>query len=169
VTGDQLYTYDTLNRLTGSYGIVGPYANQYGCWTYDSFGNRGKEAFSTATSTPCASGANDNVGTPVSRSYNSNNQDSGLIYDAAGNVIQDALNKYVYDPEGRICAVMNILTTSATQYVYDAEGARVAKGTISAWPATGATCAAPTAANGFTLTNQYLGGAAETELDGHGS
>jgi hypothetical protein len=121
IMGDWTYNYDSLNRLTGSYAIVGPYANQTGCWTYDSFGNRGKEAFSTVTSTPCATGANDNVGTPVSRSYNFNNQDAGLPYDAAGDVTNDGVNKYVYDPEGRICAVMNILTTSATQYLYDAE------------------------------------------------
>ena len=87
-------------------------------------------------------------------------------------MIQDLINKYVYDPEGRLCAVKSILATTATQYVYDASGARVAKGTISTWPAQGATCAAPTAANGFSLTAQYLlgpGGEQVTELTGNGT
>jgi RHS repeat-associated protein len=108
----------------------------------------------------------------TSRSYNSLNRDTGFQYDAAGNVIQDLLNQYVYDPEGRLCAVKSILATSATQYIYDASGTRVAKGTISTWPAPGATCAAPTAANGFTLTAQYLlgpGGEQVTELSGNGT
>ena len=172
--GDWLYNYDTLNRLTSTQNalatsIAPQYAGQYGCWSYDPFGNRKQEAYSTATSTPCATGANDNVLT-TTRTYNSLNQDTGFQYDAAGNVIQDLINKYVYDPEGRLCAVKSILATTATQYVYDAEGRRVAKGTISSWPAQGATCAAPTAANGFTLTAQYLlgpGGEQVTELSGN--
>ena len=52
----------------------------------------------------------------------------------------------------------NLLTTAGTQYVYDAEGRRVAKGSIASWPASGATCATPTAANGFNLTSTYLRG-----------
>jgi RHS repeat-associated protein len=83
-------------------------------------------------------------------------------------VIQDLLNQDVYDPEGRLCAVEVKLLTTATQYVYDAEGQRVAKGTLSSWPATGATCAAPTSPN-FTLSNQYLTGVAQTELNGSGA
>ena len=126
VMGDWLYNYDTLNRLTSTQNalatsIAPQYAGQYGCWSYDPFGNRKQEAYSTATSTPCATGANDNVLT-TTRTYNSLNQDTGFQYDAAGNVIQDLINKYVYDPEGRLCAVKSILATTATQYVYDAEG-----------------------------------------------
>ena len=34
-------------------------------WSYDQFGNRKQEAFSTATTTPCASGSSGNVGNPV--------------------------------------------------------------------------------------------------------
>ena len=134
------------------------------------FGNRQKEAFSTATSAPCAVGANDNVSV-TSRSYNTVNQDAGLAYDGAGDVTNDALNSYLYDGEGRLCAVKNSVS-SFTQYVYDAEGARVAKGTMSAWPAgPGATCPAPVSvpATGYTfaLTSQYLvdpGGEQVTEL-----
>jgi len=74
-------------------------------------------------------------------------------YDGAGNVIQDTRNAYVYDPEGRLCAVEANPTGSATytQYIYDAEGRRVAKGS-----GTSLSCGAPTTANGFTLSSQYL-------------
>lgn len=90
---------------------------------------------------------------------------NALTYDAAGNVIQDAINNYVYDVEGRLCAVENLSTTAATQYVYDAAGSRVAKGTLSGsnWPAAGSPCAAPIATNGFTLTATYERGANEAQ------
>ena len=96
----------------------------------------------------------------ASRSYNSLNQDTGFQYDAAGNVIQDLLNQYVYDPEGRLCGVMNLLTTTMTQYIYDAEGNRVAKGN----PTT-KSCAI---GNGFAGSALYLldlGGQQVTELN----
>jgi len=83
--------------------------------------------------------------------------------DGAGNIENDGNNRYVYDLDGHICAAENLLTTAATQYVYDAEGRRVAKGSLSIWPAAGSACAAPTAANGFTLTATYLRGAAGTQ------
>ena len=112
VMGDWVYGYDTLNRLTGAVNALSTtaaaqYANATGCWSYDGFGNRGQEAFSTVSSTPCASGANDNLGTPVSRAYTALNRDTGFSYDAAGNVLNDGLNTYLYDGEGRLCAVKN--------------------------------------------------------------
>ena len=144
------------------------------CWGYDSFGNRTGElatasADTTAAASPCPTPLNYTNGTHWAK-YNSNNyvtgsdtMASGPVYDAAGNVTQDAVNKYAYDSEGRLCAVQNLLTTAATQYIYDAEGRRVAKGSLSIWPAVGSACAAPTAANGFTLTATYLRGAAGTQ------
>jgi len=144
------------------------------CWGYDSFGNRTGElatasADTTAAASPCPTPLNYTNGTHWAK-YNSNNyvtgsdtMASGPVYDAAGNVTQDAVNKYAYDSEGRLCAVQNLLTTAATQYIYDAEGRRVAKGSLSIWPAAGSACAAPTAANGFTLTATYLRGAAGTQ------
>ena len=172
VMGTWSFGYDSLNRLTSAQNTAvsstsSSYAGAYGCWTYDSFGNRWREAFSTATTTPCASGANDNM-LSTSRTYNSLNRDTGLTYDGAGNVKADLLNQYLYDGEGRLCAVKNS-NSSYTQYVYDAKGRRVAKGALSAWPTS---CNAPTAANGFTLNSQYLlnlDGEAVTELNGAGA
>jgi len=51
VMGDWAYTYDTLNRLSTAVAVVGPYAGQYGCWGYDSCGNRELESLQTS---PCS-------------------------------------------------------------------------------------------------------------------
>ena len=180
--GDWFYSYDTLNRLGTAQNVLATsiapqYAGQYGCWGYDSFGNRTAEYYQAAACpTPESS-------VPVPHvnqiTYNGSNQVltanvawgqtnlSGTFqYDAAGNVLSDITNNYLYDAEGRLCAVKNSVT-SFTQYVYDAEGRRVAKGSLQSWP-TGSSCNAPTAANGFTLTSQYLldlGGNQVTELN----
>lgn len=49
----------------------------------------------------------------------------GFIYDAAGNVLNDGLNQYVYDAESRVCAMQNMVG-SRVGYLYDAEGRRAA-------------------------------------------
>jgi len=91
-----------------------------------------------------------------------------MTYDTAGDVINDNLNQYRYDAEGRLCASLTAGPTY-TQYLYDAEGRRVAKGAIAStdWPAATATCAAPTAANTFAPNKVYildLGGQQVSEL-----
>jgi len=55
--------------------------------------------------------------------YSSLNSGVGLTYDAAGDVTYDGLNTYLYDAEGRICAVKNSVG-AITGYVYDAAGIR---------------------------------------------
>ena len=93
VMGAWSFGYDSLNRLIAANAgasVPAQFAGQYGCWTYDPFGNRLLEAYSTATSTPCASGAYDNtqqMNTPQSSA--SNNRLSTLTYDAAGNATID--------------------------------------------------------------------------------
>ena len=55
---------------------------------------------------------------------------SGLTYDGAGNVRNNGQNAYLYDPEGRICAVgypSGSGGTSYEQYFYDASGTRIGK------------------------------------------
>jgi RHS repeat-associated protein len=136
---------------------------------YDPFGNRQLQSFQTAA---CSTSYTPTV------TYNSNNQVtkapssvSGFTYDAAGNVLNDGLNQYAYDGEGRLCAVKNSVS-SYVQYVYDASGTRVAKGSISSMPSSGATCAAPVSvpATGYTFTPTALylldqGGDQVTELN----
>jgi RHS repeat-associated protein len=158
VMGSWSFGYDSLNRLTSTQntavtGVSGSYADLYGCWTYDAFGNRLLEAYSTASTTPCTTGANDNAqstSTPQSASYN--NRLSTRTHDAAGNVTYDLVNgnSYLYDAEGRLCAMASgAITGSYTQYVYDAEERRVAKGTITKW-------SCDPGVNGFTTTNDYV-------------
>ena len=178
------YTYDTLNRLVsaGNTGYEGPgYVTTAGrvtnqCWSYESFGNRKYELDSSSA---CPSPLTQSTSTHYAN-YNASNritgsdtQVNGPIYDAAGNVIQDALNNYLYDAKGRLCAVENILAGATTEYVYDADSRRVAKGNwaVTGWPAAGATwtgtipsCATPTAANGGLLATYTQSGAASPAL-----
>jgi RHS repeat-associated protein len=140
VMGAWSYTYDTLNRLTAGHNTATTpasiqYANMYGCWAYDSFGNR--TANDPLWTTACP--AQESSLTPTD-TYNTNNQmDVGIkSYDPSGNMTADSStgNTYLYDGEGRICAVSSMPVpgfTTMTGYVYDAEGNRVAKGTITQW------------------------------------
>jgi RHS repeat-associated protein len=169
VMGDWAFSYDAMDRLsTAAQFAATPTSTQFagvnGSWSYDSYGNRTAQSFSN--------GANSNWAT-----YNpTNNRIStaksavaGYVYDASGNTLYDGNNKYWYDAEGQLCAVQSqaVAGLPVIQYVYDAEGARIAKGTLSAAPAVGATCAPPFSA-GFTLTTRYLvdlGGGQVTELN----
>jgi len=167
ITGSWTFQYDFLNRLTTAKATAEALNGENGCWTYDPFGNRTLEAFSTVTTTPCASGANDNAQyTPASYS-GTNNRVDRFGYDNAGNVTGDSRNTYKYDPEGRLCAIGANGSSTYTQYFYNAAGLRVAKG-----HAPNASCLQPTTTNGFTLTNQYLlgtSGEQVTEMDGAGN
>lgn len=79
---------------------------------------------------------------------------------AAGDVTDDGRNEYLYDAEGRICAVANYRVPSMTimtGYLYDGEGRRVAKGTITAWSCD------PTV-NGLQTTDDYILGLAGEQV-----
>ena len=72
----------------------------------------------------------------------------GFIYDAAGNVLNDGINQYVYDAESRLCAMQNGVG-SRVGYLYDAEGRRAAKGAL-------ATLSCDMATNGWATSNSYV-------------
>ena len=85
------------------------------------------------------------------------------MHDGAGDITNDGSNAYLYDAEGRICAVAS--NGSATGYLYDAAGNRVAKGHITNW-----SCDITT--NGFSPTSGYVVGPSGeqlTEVDGSGN
>jgi RHS repeat-associated protein len=167
VMGTWGFQYDTLNRLISGTPTSGQFNGHNLCWSYDAFGNRTAQSSQTTAcptlpAVPTATAA-----------YNVNNQvtwttvnsgSAGFNYDAAGNVTYDNMNSYLYDADGRLCAVMNQPiqgTYSMTGYLYDAEGHRIAKGSIS-----NMTSCDP-AVNGFQLTNAYiigLSGQPESEL-----
>jgi RHS repeat-associated protein len=86
-------------------------------------------------------------------------------HDASGDVTNDGVNAYLYDGEGRICAVSHYValigTTTMTGYLYDADGTRVAKGSIQ-----NMTSCDPTL-NGFQTTSDFVlgpGGEQVTEM-----
>jgi RHS repeat-associated protein len=149
------FGYDSLNRLTAAASATNapaPYAGNYGCWSYDAFGNRTAQAVST---TPCAN----NPPLTSWANFNANNRftstsqaPGGIAYDTAGNVTNDSNNLYLYDGEGRICAVQSTPVpgfTTMTGYLYGADGTRVAKGSI-----TSMSC--DPSANGFQTTKDYI-------------
>ncbi|HEX4005473.1 MAG TPA: RHS repeat-associated core domain-containing protein [Acidobacteriaceae bacterium] len=171
VNGAWNYSYDTLNRLSSATVASGPSAGDYGCWTYDGFGDRTLEAVPSTAS--CSSPtnrvyANFNTSNQITTSNNSGSP-ATYTYDAAGNIKYDGSNYYIYDGAGRQCAVYNPASPlpNMTQYIYDGEGARAAKGTLNWTPQqfeAATTCPAPTLANGFTLTTQWITGLSGEQL-----
>src|SRR6185437_15881971 len=139
----------------GRLRVGGPYQGLQPTWIYGPWGNRKSETFGGTL-------ANPDQAPPIpgnsSATYNANNQvasvngGSGFTYDASGDVMQDSDNQYLYDADGRICAVEELISPyTMTQYIYDAEGRRVGKGAISTFNCN-------TATNRFSLTNAYLPG-----------
>ena len=173
IMGGWGFTYDTLNRLLTATSTSGDYSGQNECWSYDSFGNR------TAESPQTSSCPTPETSVPATARYNANNQVTwttvnsavnGFTYDPSGNgnVVNDNLNQYLYDAEGRICAVSSTPMPGDTRmigYLYNAEGVRVAKGSIT-------TLSCNLSINNFQLTESYVlgqGGEELTMLDGNNS
>ena len=141
VNGTWTLGYDTLNRLTSSSDS----ASVSGCWGYDAFGNMQTEGISsksfanaagcvpqtgatTLQNTMSYTAAN-RLTSPTTWLDSSKNTHSGTpLYDGDGRIIDDLLNKYLYNPQGQVCAVQ--ANGSYIGYLYDAEGHRVAKGTL---------------------------------------
>ena len=172
VMGAWAFNYDTLNRLTTATDNQPNNPNGYYCWGYDAFGNRTVQAGSSAAfvsgSPNCTPASGASVTSAWANLSSANNNQlastsqapAGVTYDAAGNVLNDGMNQYLYDGDGRICAVASTpipSMTIMTGYIYDASGQRVAKGTISTWSCD------PTI-NGFTTTNAYILGPSGEQL-----
>jgi len=167
--------YDSLNRLVAATQTpVGSSTQQNWCWAYDSFGNRQAEAYSSATtlsgtSCPTNSSLTVQVSSHVYDATNKITLDSMIQYDplGGGNVTVDHDNSYLYDGDGRVCAVSN--AGGMTQYIYDGDGNRVAKGSISLWSCdmTPDPSNNNLPHNGFQATSSYvlgLGGEQVTEM-----
>jgi YD repeat-containing protein len=112
VMGTWGFGYDPLNRLTGAAaGNDAPagLASDYGCWSYDPFGNRDTESMSTTqcgNNPPLLSWADYN--TNNSNQFTSTSQaPGGVSYDAAGDLTYDGVNTYLYEGEGRVCAIQS--------------------------------------------------------------
>ncbi len=171
VTGNWGFTYDSLNRLEAGNSSSGSYNNQHICWAYDSFGNRTAEILQTGA---CPSSESSVTPTATYNIANQVTSASGMgaaagytfsatySYDAAGDVTGDTTNQYLYDAEGRLCAVANVkFGNSMIGYLYGADGTRVAKGSISSMSCD------PTVNHFTTISDYILGPSNEqlTELD----
>jgi RHS repeat-associated protein len=179
VNGAGSFNYDSLNRLenASSNQPDNPYPNY--CWQYDGFGNRLWQTSASGAFASTAGGAtsctvNGGLGPSFWAQYNgtingtnnnqmsatSQNVNQGQNYDTSGNITNDGINQYLYDGEGRICAVRQQSIDGIvmmTQYLYDAEGTRVAKGVISTWSCDttiNTTTGLPN--NGFTPQSAYV-------------
>jgi len=163
VMGHWTFTPDTLNRLASATNLpVSSTSTSYYCWSYDGFGNRTLQGISSAAfaagppaCTPQTSASYDGVWAHVSTGNNnrfSNTQQAtaGVVYDAAGNILNDGVNQYLYDGEGQICAVATEAgSPQLSGYIYNAQGQQIAKGRITAWSCD------PTV-NGFKPMSDYV-------------
>jgi len=157
--------YDSLNRLSAATQTPTTGSAQSYCWTYDAFGNRTTQATSNDpfSNSVGASGCT-TPGTLLSNAWanlssannnrlaNTSQAVAGVPYDASGDVLSDGTTQYLYDGDGRICAVASSPvggTAVMYGYLYDAEGTRVAKGSIQAWSCD------PTISQ-FTPTTDYV-------------
>lgn len=192
VMGSWNFQYDTLGRLASasSSPASGQPSNPYPdyCWSYDAFGNRTTQMTASVAFASTQGGAGGcsttgSLGQNVWAQYNgtvngtNNNQLSATSlnpnqgqssgYDLAGNILYDGTNKYLYDGEGRQCAVQTGGTGGpVTGYLYNAEGLRVIKGSMNNFTA------CPNSAASFTAINQQFlldsAGNQVTELNGSG-
>jgi YD repeat-containing protein len=109
-TGTWSYTYDNLNRLLTGTSTAGYYTGAQMSWSYergprrqvfvagveDPFGNRTNEIVGGTVTAPMPSTSTASY-TAASNQVASVNGGAGLVYDAAGDVIADPLNSYLYD------------------------------------------------------------------------
>jgi RHS repeat-associated protein len=181
VMGAWGFSYDYLNRLATGSAIWPNGTAQYACWSYDSFGNRKQQEISSAAfqsgsggASACNAQSTASLATDLNSYLNTSGIDPGTnriqstnargvtwapSYDASGDMTSDGANQYLYDAEGRICAIYNSTVVGATMtgYLYNADGARTAKGSITTW-----SCDPTT--NGFQFTENYVLGPGGEEL-----
>ena len=113
VTGESVsYSYDALNRLSAASA-----GSMWGeAYSYDGFGNLTQKL---PTQSPAPA---------MSATYDTNNHQVGLSYDASGNQLADPLETVVYgwDGENRMVSQATLMSpSSTTAYTYDAWGKRV--------------------------------------------
>jgi RHS repeat-associated protein len=103
------YTYDALNRLTRATNSLWT-----GSYSYDGFGNMTQKV-ETGQAT-------------MNATYNANNQQSGVGYDANGNYGGTYPYGWTYSVENRMTWQANYETGAANLYAYDPWGKRVMSG-----------------------------------------
>lgn len=125
INGNWTYTYDDFNRLSTSYcgtNCPGGQSALGFAYLYDRFGNRWQQ---NAT-------AGSGLHPQYSFDGNGHITSSGVLYDAAGNMIGDGSHTYFYDAENRVIQVGGTsgqCSTATACYVYNASRQRVSKTT----------------------------------------
>jgi RHS repeat-associated protein len=161
LNGTAGFSYDTLNRLVGESGVSsGVSVNR--CWQYDAFGNR---------TINYAGRCSDNPAQTDYYTASNRNQSGYVQYDNGAsngpgfvtlNTSNGATNQYLYDAEGRVCAIQNQNVSGVitiTGYIYNSGGARVAKGTISGlslYNASGSIGCDPNSWSDFSSIEEYI-------------
>jgi RHS repeat-associated protein len=110
----QTFTYDFLNRISTAQSAATSGAD---CWG-QSFGYDAWANLLAENVTKCS-------GTQLSVGVNSQNRitNSGISYDASGDMLTDGVNTYTYNADSQILT----LNGSGATYTYDAQGNRVRK------------------------------------------
>jgi RHS repeat-associated protein len=143
-THNAVFSYDPLNRLSQANTVATSGQNCWGeVYTIDAWGNLTNRA-----GVPGMSGCSTE---PLNLPATTQNQLTGLSYDAAGNLTNDGNgNQPTYDTENRIA------TDAAVTYSYDADGARIEKssGTMY-WPGHNGEILAETDLNG-NVNEEYI-------------
>ncbi|QQS33240.1 MAG: RHS repeat-associated core domain-containing protein [Acidobacteriota bacterium] len=134
---DQLYTYDSLNRITSAEEKTGTTVNWNQTYTFDRYGNRNfNESLTTTLPKGCVDGGNPVVCLADRKVFNpeldpANNRmatGQGWAYDAAGNVTTDAEGRtFTYDGENKQIEVKNYSNATVGQYFFDGDGKRIKK------------------------------------------
>jgi YD repeat-containing protein len=157
----QDYTYDGLNRLGGvtewNKNTLGPNVGWAQTYGYDRFGNRW---------VPTSSIQNVDTHEPTFETNfdTMTNRRSGLVYDAAGNLLQYAPYTLTYDAENRLVSMTGPSNVTGT-FTYDGLGRRVKKSwtsggttttTYYTYDATGRLAAEYSTATPGTPTTSYV-------------
>ena len=146
-TRSAVFTYDSLNRISQANTINTTSANCWGeVYTIDAWGSLTNRAAPSGMSGSCSTEG-------LSATATTQNQLSGigLVYDPAGNVVNDGLgNTPTYDAENRI------VTDAGVNYYYDADGVRINKssGTMY-WPGPGGEVLTEATLSG-TINEEYV-------------
>lgn len=116
------YTYDALDRLTGS-----TQGNRSQTWRYDLTGNRLARSRNDGSSPQSESIDIDPASNRIQRRTPDNGSPHPHQYDAAGNLLDDGQRRLDYDARGRL--IQAILGSGTSLYQIDTFGRRVRKKT----------------------------------------
>ncbi len=122
---EQTYSYDSLNRLQSAEEKVNNSPTWKQTFQYDRYGNRRFDAANTTTLGSCSQAVCNPL---INTSDNRFSSGQNYLYDANGNVTQDATGKqFLYDAENHQKQVKDASNVTIGEYLYDGEGKRVKK------------------------------------------